>query len=158
MSDTMKRESRGFSGSADRVVEVIINPSRIGVVIGAGGKTIKAITAETNTKVDIEQDGIARISGGPEADIDGAVHWIKTLAGAVDVNAIYEGKVRRTTDFGIFVELVPGMDGLVHVSNIAEAEKSGFPQGFAYDDLVQVQVLDHDESRGRIGLKLLKRL
>ena len=158
MQDTVDTPRAEGAERELRVVTVKINPDRIGAIIGGGGRTIKQITATTGTKVDIERQGLARVSGGADADIDAAVHWIKVLDGQIEINSTFEGKIRRTTDFGIFVELVPGMDGLVHVSNIPDECKDLFPHEFQYDDVVQVQVLEYDASRGRVGLKLLKKL
>src|SRR5207253_7531378 len=107
-----------LSDLVPKVITISINTDKIGAIIGSGGKTIREITETTKTSIDIEEDGLVKIFGGPEASIDLAVRWVKTLAGQIDKGSIWEGKVRRIADFGIFVELVPGFDGLVHVSNI----------------------------------------
>ena len=84
-----------------------------------------------------------------------AVKWVKTLAGQIDKGSVFTGKVRRIVDFGIFVELVPGFDGLVHVSNIPRELQRTFAQAIKLNDEVKVEVLDHDAAAGRTSLKLL---
>lgn len=138
-----------------KVITLSIHTDKIGAIIGSGGKTIREITESTGTSIDIEPDGLVKIFGGPDAQIDLAVKWVKTLAGQIEKGAIFNGKVRRIVDFGIFVELVPGLDGLVHVSNIPRDLQRTFMQTFKLNDDVKVEVLDHDEVTGRTSLKML---
>lgn len=138
-----------------KVVTLNIITDKIGAIIGSGGKTIREITETTGTSIDIEPDGLVKIFGGPDAQIDLAVRWVKTLAGQIDKGAIFDGKVRRIVDFGLFVELVPGLDGLVHVSNIPRDLQRTFMQSIKLNDDVKVEVLDHDEVTGRTSLKMI---
>lgn len=138
-----------------KVITLTIASDKIGAIIGSGGKTIREITESTGTSIDIEPDGLVKIFGGPDAQIDLAVKWVKTLAGQIEKGAIFNGKVRRIVDFGIFVELVPGFDGLVHVSNIPRDLQRTFMQTFKLNDDVKVEVLDHDDVTGRTSLKML---
>jgi polyribonucleotide nucleotidyltransferase len=155
MRKVMAAPKTELSPLVPKVITLTIVPDKIGAIIGSGGKTIREITDTTGTSIDIEPDGLVKIYGGPEANLDLAIRWVKTLAGQIDKGAIFEGKVRRLVDFGIFVELVPGLDGLVHVSNIPRDLQRNYLQTIKLNDVVKVEVLDHDEATGRTSLKLL---
>ena len=88
--------------------------------------------------------------------MDMAINWVKTLAGQIKPGTIYEGKICRLADFGLFVELVPGLDGLVHVSNIPRDKQKTFLRDYKVDDIVKVEVLEYDESTGRVRLRLIE--
>ena len=85
-----------------------------------------------------------------------AVNWINTLAGKIDRGMIYHGKIRRFAEFGIFVELVPGQDGLVHVSNVPKQYQRNFATHYKLDDIVTVEVVEYDQVTGKIRLRLLE--
>lgn len=155
MRKVMTAPNTELSPLVPKVVTLNIIPDKIGAIIGSGGKTIREITETTGTSIDIEPDGLVKIYGGPEAQIDLAIRWVKTLAGQIDKGAVFTGKVRRIVDFGIFVELVPGLDGLAHVSNLPRDIQRNFMQTIKVDDEVKVEVLDHDTATGRTSLKLL---
>jgi polyribonucleotide nucleotidyltransferase len=155
MRKVMTAPKAELSPLVPKVVTLNIVPDKIGAIIGSGGKTIREITETTKTSIDIEPDGLVKIYGGPEAQIDVAIRWVKTLAGQIDKGTIFTGKVRRIVDFGMFVELVPGLDGLVHVSNMPREMQRNFMQTVKVNDEVKVEVLDHDEVTGRTSLKLL---
>jgi polyribonucleotide nucleotidyltransferase len=155
MRKVMTAPKAELSPLVPKVVTLNIIPDKIGAIIGSGGKTIREITETTGTSIDIEADGLVKIYGGPEANLDLAIRWVKTLAGQIEKGAIFNGKVRRIVDFGIFVELVPGLDGLVHVSNIPRDLQRTFMQTIKLNDDVKVEVLDHDEVTGRTSLKML---
>ncbi len=155
MRKVMTMPRTELSPLVPKVITISIHTDKIGAIIGSGGKTIREITETTGTSIDIEPDGLVKIFGGPDAQIDLAVKWVKTLAGQIEKGAIFNGKVRRIVDFGIFVELVPGLDGLVHVSNIPRDLQRTFMQTFKLNDDVKVEVLDHDEVTGRTSLKML---
>ena len=138
-----------------QIVTVKVPTDRIGAIIGTGGKVIKEIIEKTGTDIDISDDGTVRIFGHPGEKLDKAVHWVKTLGGHIERGAIYEGPIKKVAEFGIFVELVPGIDGLVHVSNIPR-EIGDFSKTMKPEDRVKVEVLDYDPSTGRIRLKLIK--
>ena len=155
MRKVMTAPKTELSPLVPKVITLNIIPDKIGAIIGSGGKTIREITDTTGTSIDIEPDGLVKIYGGPEAKLDLAIRWVKTLAGQIEKGAIFDGKVRRIVDFGIFVELVPGLDGLVHVSNIPRDLQRTFMQAIKLNDDVKVEVLDHDEVTGRTSLKML---
>ena len=155
MRKVMTAPSAALSDLVPKVITLTILTDKIGAIIGSGGKTIREITETTGTSIDIEADGLVKIFGGPEANIDLAVRWVKTLAGQIDKGTIFEGKVRRLVEFGIFVELVPGLDGLVHISNIPRDLQRNYLQAIKVNDVVKVEVLDHDETTGRTSLKMI---
>ncbi len=138
-----------------QIVTVKVPTDKIGAIIGTGGKVIREITEKTATTIDIDDDGTVRIFGHPGEKLDKAVHWVKTLGGIIDKGAIFEGPIKKIAEFGLFVELVPGVDGLVHVSNIPR-EVGDFSKTMKPGDLVKVSVLDYDPSTGRIRLKLIQ--
>jgi polyribonucleotide nucleotidyltransferase len=148
-------EPNPLSELVPKVVSFKVDTDKIGAIIGSGGKTIREIIDNTGTQIDIEQDGIVKIFGGPTAKLDVAVRWVKTLAGQIAPGDIYEGKIRRIVEFGLFVELVPGHDGLVHVSNIPRDLQKTFGKAYKVGQEARVQVLDYDEVTGRTGLKLV---
>ena len=156
MKKIMSAPNPTLSDLVPKVTVFKIDSGKIGAVIGAGGKTIREIIDNTNTSIDIEPDGLVRIFGGPDADIDFAIRWVKTLVGQIERGQIFEGKIKRITDFGIFVELIPGQDGLVHISNIPRELQKTFARVFKVDDLVKAEILDYDEITGRISLRLLQ--
>lgn len=155
MQKVMRAPNPNLSDLVPKYVSVKISTDKIGAVIGSGGKTIREITEKTKTTIDIEPDGTVQIFGGPEADLQGAINWVKTLAGHIEAGARYKGKVRRIVDFGIFVELVPGQDGLVHVSSISRDKQRTFANDYKIDEEVNVEVMDYDPSTGRIRLRII---
>ncbi len=153
---TVIEKSKPLSDLVPRFETVKINTDKIGAIIGTGGKTIREITEKTNTSIDIEEDGTVQIFGVPGANIAGAVNWVKTLAGQIDAGAIYTGKIRKIAEFGLFVELVPGQDGLVHVSNLPRDKQRNFMKEYQVGEEVTVEVIEYDEVSGRIRLRLLE--
>ncbi len=149
------RQPNPLSELVPKVVSFKINPEKIGAIIGTGGKIIREIIEQTGTTIDVEQDGLVKIFGGPDSKLEAAVRWVKTLAGQLTIGEIFEGKVRRIADFGVFVELVPGLDGLLHVSNIPREMQRTYARDLHINQDILVQVLDFDESNGRVSLKMI---
>jgi len=156
MSTVMSKPNAQLSDLVPKVTLLHVAPDKIGGIIGGGGKTIREIIEATKTTIDIEPDGLVKIYGGPEANTELAVRWVKVLAGQIEVNSTFMGKIRKFADFGIFVELVPGVDGLVHISNIPRQMQKTFAKELKLDDRVKVLVLDHDDVSGRTSLRLLE--
>jgi polyribonucleotide nucleotidyltransferase len=115
---------------------------------------IREIVEKTGTQIDIGPDGLVKIFAMPSANLDLAVRWVKTLAGQIEVGSYFDGIVRRIAEFGIFIELVPGLDGLAHISNIPRELQKTFARHYKPNDLVRVKVLDYDETNGRISLRI----
>lgn len=156
MRKVMSAPNPTLSDLVPKVATVKIDTDKIGMIIGTGGKTIREISDKTKTEISIEPDGLVKIYGAPGADIETACNWINTLAGNIDIGMRYHGKIRRFAEFGMFVELVPGQDGLVHVSNIPKQYQRSFAQHFKLDDVVLVEVVDFDAVTGKIRLRLLE--
>ncbi len=155
MRKCMTAPNPSVSDLVPQIVTVKVPTDKIGAIIGTGGKVIREIIDKTSTDIDISDDGTVRIFGHPGEKLDLAVHWVKTLGGHIERGTVYEGPIKKIADFGIFVELVPGVDGLVHVSNIPR-EIGDFKREMNPEDRVKVEVLDYDPSTGRIRLKLIK--
>ena len=157
MQKVMTAPAAELSPLVPKLVTVKVNQDKIGAIIGTGGKVIREIIAKTNTSIDIDEDGLVKIFGAPGADIEMAINWVKTLSGQIESGTIYHGKIKRLADFGLFVELVPGLDGLVHVSNIPRDKQRTFLRDYKIDDVVTVQVLEYDEATGRVRLRLMEK-
>ncbi|GAI40402.1 unnamed protein product, partial [marine sediment metagenome] len=109
-----------LSPYAPRMYRIAIDPSKIGSVIGPGGKTIRSIVEESKATVDVQNDGTVIIGSPNEAAAQKAIAIIENLTREVEVGSIYTGKVTRLTNFGAFVEVLPGKEGLVHISELAD--------------------------------------
>ena len=153
MQKVMSTPNTKLSDLVPQIVSFKVPVDKIGAIIGTGGKVIKDIIAKTGTTIDTESDGTVKIFGQPGPKLDQAVNWVKTLGGLIEIGSLYEGKVKRITDFGIFVEIVPGQDGLVHISLVPREKQKNMAQEYKYDMPVKVEVIDYDESNGRIRLK-----
>ena len=138
-----------------RLLVIKIDTDKIGAVIGGGGKTIREIIDVTKTNIDIEDDGTVKIFGGPDADLDMAVSWVNTSPARLKKGRSINGIIRRFAEFGMFVELVPGQDGLVHVSNIPKNLQRTFANEYKLGDTIPVEVIEYDKVTGRVSLRLL---
>ena len=157
MQKVMTAPAAELSPLVPKLVTVKVPQDKIGAIIGTGGKVIREIIAKTKTSIDIDETGLVKIFGGPDADLEMAINWVKTLGGQIDSGTIYHGKIKRLADFGLFVELVPGLDGLVHVSNIPRDKQRTFLRDYKIDDMATVEVLEYDEATGRVRLRLIEK-
>lgn len=139
--------------SAPKIIQTQIDPEKIGEVVGPRGKVINQIIEDTGVSIDIEDDGRVSICGIDPLMTAEAKKIIETIAGGVEVGAIYEGKVVRITNFGAFVELVPGKDGLVHISKIAKERVNKVEDVLSQGQIVKVKIMEVD-SQGRINLSM----
>ena len=140
-----------MSQYAPRMTKITIDKEKIGAVIGPGGKTIRAIQDATGTSLDIEDDGTITIgSSDPDAAAK-AVDMIKGLTAEVEVGTVYTGKVTRLMNFGAFVEILPGKEGLVHISELADHRVGSVEDVVKVDDEITVIVTEIDRM-GRINL------
>jgi polyribonucleotide nucleotidyltransferase len=130
-----------------------INPEKIRDLIGKGGATIRGLTEETGAMIDIEDDGTVRIYADDKAKSKAALERIMAITAEAEVGKVYEGKVVRIEEFGAFVNILPGKDGLVHISQIANERVKAVTDHVKMDDVVKVKVLDVD-MRGRIKLSM----
>ena len=138
---------------APAMVQLKINPEKIRDVIGKGGAVIRSITEETGASIDLDDDGTVRIYADNKEASKAAVDRVTAITAEAEVGKIYEGKVVRIEDFGAFVNILPGKDGLVHISQIANERVNKVTDYINMDDIVKVKVLDVD-MRGRIKLSM----
>ena len=155
MRKVMSAPNPKLSDLVPQIVAFKVPTDKIGAIIGTGGKVIRDIIDKTGTMIDIEDDGTVKIFGHPGPKLDQAVKWAKTLGGLIERGTIYQGKIKKIAEFGLFVELAPGVDGLVHVSLMPRDLQSTFQQTMKPEEPVTVEVVDYDPSTGRIRLKLL---
>jgi len=141
------------SESAPRYHTLKIHPDKIRDVIGKGGATIRALTEETGATIDIEDDGSIRIYSDDADGLKAAIERIEQITAEPEIGMIYDGVVARVVDFGAFVTFLPGLDGLVHISQIAEERVNAVSDYLKEGQNVRVKVLDVD-NRGRIKLSI----
>ena len=142
-----------MSEHAPRIIEIKIHPEKIRDVIGKGGSVIRAITEETGATIDITDDGVVKIFSVEKAAGEEAKRRIQLITADVEVGKVYEGKVARLMDFGAFVTILPGRDGLVHISQICEERVQNVSDKLKEGDVVRVKVLEVDK-QGRIRLSM----
>jgi len=146
-----------LAGHAPRISSIQINPEYIGMVIGKGGETIRSLEADFEVQIDIEEDGTILIYATEGDKADAAISAIQALTKDPEVGDRYTGKVVKTTDFGAFVELKKGTDGLLHVSNVGPGRVNHIEDVIQRGDVLDVLVQEVDKARGRIGLKLVQK-
>jgi polyribonucleotide nucleotidyltransferase len=151
MAQTISTSRPETSPYAPRMYKIMINPDKIGSVIGTGGKTIRAITAETKVSIDIDNDGKVIIGSPDEKAARRAIEIIENLTKDVEVGSIYTGKVTRLLDFGAMVEILPGKEGLVHISELAEYRVPKVEDVVKVGDEITVKAISID-NLGRINL------
>ena len=151
MNSVIDKPRAELSPYAPRIVTIEIHPDKIRDVIGPGGKVIRSIIAETNTKVDVEDSGKVVIMSPDLAGCQKAVEMIRQLTAEAEVGHLYLGKVRKITDFGAFVEILPGVDGLIHISQLDHKRVQRVRDVLNEGDEVLVKVLEIDKD-GRIRL------
>ena len=142
-----------LSPYAPRIEKIKINPEKIGAVIGKGGEVINKITAETGAQIDIKDDGLITVAASDTKNIDRAIEWIKSLTEEPEVGRIYEGKVVSIKDFGAFVNILPGIDGMVHISQLSGKRVEKVTDVLHEGREVKVKLTGIDE-RGRLSLSL----
>ena len=153
MSKAISQPRSEMSKFAPRYITLKINPDRIRDVIGKGGATIRALTEETGTSIDIDDSGYVKIASVDYEAGQEARRRIEQLTADVEVGHVYEGKVVKLMDFGAFVTILPGKDGLVHISQICEERVQNVSDKLAEGDVVKVKVLEVDK-QGRIRLSM----
>jgi polyribonucleotide nucleotidyltransferase len=142
-----------LSEYAPRFITVKIDPEKIASVIGKGGSVIRSMTEETGATIDIGDDGLIKIASADKAAAEEAKRRIEQLTADVEVGSVYEGRVAKIMDFGAFVNILPGKDGLVHISQISEERVQSVADKLTEGDTVRVKVLEVDK-QGRIRLSM----
>lgn len=151
MLETISEPRPDLSPYAPRIITVQIDPEKIGKVIGPGGKTVRAIQDETGVKIDIGEDGTVFIASTDGEASERAIQMVEALTEEAEIGKIYTGKVVRTTDFGAFVEILPGTDGMVHISQLADYRVPSVEDVVHVGDEIMVMVIDID-NEGKIRL------
>ncbi len=153
MNQVISTSREEVSGNAPSMHLMKVDSDKIRDIIGKGGATIRGICEETDAQIDIEDDGTVRVYGANAESRDAAVERILAITAEAEVGEIYDGKVARIVDFGAFVTILPGKDGLLHISQIAEERVENVGDYLSEGQDIRVKVLDVDQ-RGRIKLSL----
>src|SRR3712207_1844939 len=155
MLETIPEPRQELAGHAPRIQTIKIDQDQIGLVIGKGGETIRALEGDYEIQIDIEEDGTILVYATEGTKGDAAIAAIRALTKEPEVGDQFTGKVVKTTDFGAFVELKKGTDGLLHVSNVGPGRVGHIEDVVERGDVLDVVVQEVDKARGRIGLKLV---
>jgi polyribonucleotide nucleotidyltransferase len=153
MNKVLSSPREKMSEWAPSIITIKIDPEKIRDVIGKGGAVIRQITEETGTTIDIDNDGTVRIASVSGAAGREAQARIELITADVEVGRVYEGRVARLMDFGAFVTILPGRDGLVHISQISNERVERVSEKLAEGDVVRVKVLEVDR-QGRVRLSM----
>lgn len=153
MLSVISEPKKDLSPYAPRIEKIKINPEKIGAIIGKGGETINKITSETGAEVDIKEDGLITIASSNAEQIEKALNWIKSLVEEPEVGKIYRGKVVSIKDFGAFVNILPGIDGMLHISQMSEKRTEKVTDVLSQDQEIWVK-LDKIDEKGRLNLTM----
>ncbi len=155
MKRTIDQPRKELSEFAPRITTLRINPAKIGEVIGPGGKVIRKIVEETGAKIEIEDDGRVMIASVDSKASEAAIARVKAIVEEPEIGKIYQGRVRKIMNFGAFCEIIPGTDGLVHISEIAEGYVKSVEDHLKVGDVFPVKVISID-SEGKINLSIVQ--
>ena len=153
MVATIAAPREKLSPYAPRIEKIKINPEKIGAVIGKGGETINKITGETGAMIDIKDDGLITVASNDTASIEKALEWIRGLTEEPEVGKLYTGKVVTIKDFGAFVNILPGTDGMLHISQISDQRVENVTDVLKEGQMVTVKLAGIDE-KGRLSLTM----
>jgi polyribonucleotide nucleotidyltransferase len=153
MMTTIAAPRTALSPYAPRIEKIKINPEKIGAVIGKGGEVINKITSETGAEIDIKEDGLITVAAADTEKIEKALNWIKSLTEEPEVGRIYEGKVVSIKEFGAFVNILPGIDGMVHISQLSNERVENVTDVLSEGQIIKVKLTGIDE-RGRLSLSI----
>jgi polyribonucleotide nucleotidyltransferase len=151
MNQTMSKSRADVSGHAPRIITIHVKPEKIREIIGPGGKVIRGIIEATGVKMDVEDDGSVTIASVDEAAAKKAIEMVQAIIAEAEIGKIYKGTVRKIVEFGAFVEIMPGTDGLVHISQLAPGRVNKVTDVLKEGDEVMVKVLEIDR-QGKIRL------
>lgn len=153
MLSVIPEPRKELSKYAPRIEKIMVNPDKIGAIIGKGGEMINKITSETGALVDIDDSGLVTVSGNEAESIDAAVNWIKGLVEEPEVGKVYDGTVVTIKDFGAFVTILPGIDGMLHVSQISDKRIANVSDVLKVGQKVRVKLVAIDD-KGRLSLTM----
>jgi polyribonucleotide nucleotidyltransferase len=155
MAEAIEGPREQLSRFAPRITSIKIDPDKIGALIGKGGETIRALSEEFEAEIDVDDDGTVRIYAPTGQQVDALAERITAMTKDAEIGDTFRGKVVKTTNFGAFVELTKGTDGLLHISNVKPGERVGAVEDVLNQgDEIDVTVVEVDKERGRIGLRL----
>jgi len=155
MKEVISKPRLELSPFAHRILTIQINPEKIREVIGPGGKVINKIIKECGVSIDVEETGKIFVTAEKEEAAKKAIAWINDITREVKVGEIFQGKVKKILDFGAFIEILPGQEGLLHISKIAPYRVERIEDFFKVGDVISVKVISVDE-QGRINLSLVR--
>lgn len=153
MIETLAESRKELSKYAPRIEKIKISPEKIGAVIGKGGEVINKITADTGAQIDIKDDGLITVAAADGEKIKQALDWIRSLTEEPEVGTIYEGKVVSIKDFGAFINIMPGTDGMVHISELSNERVERVEDILTEGQIVKAKLIGIDD-RGRLSLSL----
>ena len=156
MLSVIPEPRKKISDNAPRIEKVKISPKKIGSVIGKGGEMINRITEETGAEVDISEDGLVTVAGTDVEKIKRAVEWIKSLVEEPEVGKVYEGTVVTIKDFGAFVNILPGIDGMLHISQISDKRLKKVEEVLHVGDKVRVKLVAIDNGKLSLSMRDVK--
>jgi polyribonucleotide nucleotidyltransferase len=145
MLSTIQRPREKMAETAPRLRRTKIDPDKIGLLIGPGGKTIRGIQESVGVQIDVDEDGTVTIAGSSEDSVQKALDTIEGMTGSVEVGRVYEGTVTSVKDFGAFVEILPGRDGLCHISELSDEYVANVSDICQVGDPMTVRVIAIDE-------------
>ncbi|MFN4150804.1 MAG: polyribonucleotide nucleotidyltransferase, partial [Candidatus Sericytochromatia bacterium] len=151
MMETITEPKSDLSPYAPRIITISITPEKIGELIGPGGKTIKKIVEETGVKIDVDDTGTVFIISSDREAAEKAKAWVTRLTRVPKIGEVYDGTVARITNFGAFIELYPGLDGLIHISNISDKRVRSVEEVVKLGDPLKVKIAEID-NQGRVNL------
>jgi polyribonucleotide nucleotidyltransferase len=155
MAEAIESPREQLSQFAPRITSIQIDPDKIGALIGKGGETIRALSEEFEAEIDVDDDGTVRVYAPTGSLVEACVARIEAMTKDAEIGDQFKGKVVKTTNFGAFVELTKGTDGLLHISNVKPGERVGAVEDvLSQGDEIDVTVVEVDKERGRIGLRL----
>jgi polyribonucleotide nucleotidyltransferase len=152
MAETITEPRQEMSPHAPRITTIHVDPDKIGKIIGPGGKMIRKIQEECDVDVDIEDDGSVYIAALEGVGAQKAIEMIEALTEEAEIGKVYLGKVVRTESYGAFVEILPGVDGMVHISQLADYRVPSVEDVVRVDDEIMVMVIDIDQETSKIRL------
>jgi len=158
MLTTIVQPAESISPWAPRLLRTKINPEKIGLLIGPGGKTIRAIQESTGAVIEVEDDGTVTVASHDAGGAEAAMRRIEALTESVKVGKVYDGRVTSVKDFGAFIEILPGKDGLCHISELADGYVNSVADVCKVGDEMQVKVIAiDDQDRVKLSRKAVLR-
>src|SRR6185436_11858923 len=155
MDKTISQPAADYKPHAPRIEKMRVPKEFIGAIIGPGGKIIQEMQRETNTVITIEEvgnEGLIEIASADKASIDKAIAKIRGIVTVPEVGEVYEGKVKNIMAFGAFVEILPGKDGLLHISEISHERLATMDNVFKEGEIIKVKLIDVDSKTGKLKL------